>query len=411
MNDDNLCSNIEPVLALNDSCNNGQSCSHFDPTDKFPHTSVLRIVAWVNVGLAFISTLVGVIYIFSCWIKQKRKIKGWPWEKKVYGVKISRFKCMPRRLVAFGLMCKLVPSLTMDVLDIFTDTLYFNQITQRCGVLDNRLHTPIWVFHILFIFMISGMIKNLVVTHIAYRQLTKSLPAGDKDESDLVDRNAYMALTFFQGILAFVFQDAVAALIQFFYIDKFVTQVNMTAVFNGVIMLLFSVRVLYVFTLYIFKYHEKSDPLKVQILHVIMFLTKTFVCTFHATRTYVVVFSKFDNRLSNGKGLDECVTIVESGDLKQDPFHLKCLTNSDWTLLIMTGLAGVGVLICTIVLGLIGFEHFKIFNQSHYSGRVGNISGISGNAIGPQKPFEQPLEASFEHKLRDPTHRNRATEF
>ena len=83
--------------------------------------------------------------------------------------------------------------------------------------------------------------------------LQKRLSINDTSESDLIDSNAYMALTFFQGILAFVFQDAAAALIQFFYIDKYVTESSKTAIVNGVIMLVFSLRVLYVFTMYVWR--------------------------------------------------------------------------------------------------------------------------------------------------------------
>ena len=46
--------------------------------------------------------------------------------------------------------------------------------------------------------MVIGMMKNIVVSHRAYKQLTKKVQLNDVAESDLVDSNAYMALTFFQ---------------------------------------------------------------------------------------------------------------------------------------------------------------------------------------------------------------------
>ena len=59
----------------------------------------------------------------------------------------------------------------------------------------------------------------------------------------------------------------------------------------------------------------------------------------------------------------------------------------------------ISVLICTIIIIVIGFEHFKIFNQSHYSGRVGNISQKSRG----------PLQIAKLQSKPDPT-LSRATE-
>jgi len=390
-----------PILPQMDNatlCGSAEySCYHFDVTAGMPHTAVLRKIAWVNWGLAFISTFCGVIYIYTRWIKEKNKIAGWPWDKKIYGISLTHFKCMPRHLVGFGLICKLIPSLTMDVLDILTDTLYFNELTQSCGILDTRLHTPPFVFHTLFAFMLLGMVKNLGVTKIAFQQLTKRLSIDDTSESDLIDSNAYMALTFFQGILAFVFQDAAAALIQFFYIDKYVTDSSTTAIVNGVIMLVFSLRVLYVFSMYVWRYGEKSDPTKVKIFHVVMGSTKFFVCLFHAMRTYAVVFSKM---ISTGAELDDSCFSFDAhhgtGRMTQQPFVWACLTRLDKALLASTGLASIGAIACTIILAIIGFEHFKIFSQSHYSGRVGNITGPANRSpsLNPelQKIVQQQLK-------------------
>ena len=172
---------------------------------------------------------------------------------------MSRFQRFPRWFIGFGLICKLVPSLTMDVIDILTDTVYFHEISQKCGIIGPHLHTPQHVFNILFIFMVMGMVKNLVVNKIARHQLFKKLfidddfTLDDLSESDLIDSNAYMVITFFQGVLSFVFQDAVAAIFQYFYIDKYSKETNIIATINGTLMLLFSIRVTYVFIRYMKK--------------------------------------------------------------------------------------------------------------------------------------------------------------
>ena len=75
---------------------------------------------------------------------------------------------------------------------------------QSCGILDSRIHTPIFVYRVLFSFMVIGMLKNIVVSHRAYKQLTKKVQLNDVAESDLVDSNAYMALTFFQVNILYV---------------------------------------------------------------------------------------------------------------------------------------------------------------------------------------------------------------
>ena len=67
-----------PILPQMDNatlCGSAEySCYHFDVTDEMPHTAVLRTIAWVNWGLAFISTFCGVIYIYTRWIKELAQI-------------------------------------------------------------------------------------------------------------------------------------------------------------------------------------------------------------------------------------------------------------------------------------------------------------------------------------------------
>lgn len=384
MNEDSQCSNstVSILPHFNNTCaNENYICDNFDVTKSYRHTEVLRTTAWINWCLTFGLTFMSVINIYHIWIKEKSRIEGWPWRKVIYGINVSRFKCFPKWLVGFGLICKLVPSLSMDVIDILTDTLYFHQIIQQCGVLDPRLHTPLFVFHTLFAFMVMGMAKNLVINSIANRQLTKRLQVDDFAESELIDRNAYMAITFFQGVLSFVFQDAVAAIIQYFYIDKYTIEVNMIATFNGVIMLVFSIRVCYVFIRYMYQYWDHDDSLNVKALHSIMLGTKLSVSLFHAMRMYAVVFSKIFGKFNEvDKELDaSCFHTTTVDNVKtttQSPFSWDCMGLLDKSLIAFTIFASVGVLICTVIVCSTGLETFKIFNQSHYSGRIGAISGI-----------------------------------
>ena len=73
---------------------------------------------------------------FSKSIQEKAKIDGWPWTKVVYGVPMEKFRCLPRWLIEFGLISKVVPALSMDCIDILTDTLYFNSFTKRNWFID-----------------------------------------------------------------------------------------------------------------------------------------------------------------------------------------------------------------------------------------------------------------------------------
>jgi len=115
-----------------------------------------------------------------------------------------------------------------------------------------------------------------------------------------------------------------------------------------------------------------------------MLITKISVCAFHAMRSYAVVFSKMLRTWLNvstysADELDKsCFTeTIVHGEVatKQAPFARECLGPLDISLLCFTALASIGVIICTMLIFVVGFEHFKIFNQSHYSGRVGNVTG------------------------------------
>jgi len=356
--------------------------AEYNILESYPSIETLRRLAWINVIFSFVSTFLAVCYTLSIWRKEKAKIDGWPWSKVVYGVEMEKLRCVfPQWFIEFGLIGKLVPALSMDCIDILTDTMYFDALTKSCGILDTRLQTPKFVYRVLFAFMVIGMLKNIVVSHRAYKQLTKKVQLNDVSESDLVDSNAYMALTFFQGVLAFVFQDAVAAIIQYFYIDRYVTKAGFTAIANSVVMLLCSLRILYIFCKYIYRYHEKTDPLKMKTLHSIMMITQISICFFHATRSYAVVFSKLLTGKDN-QPHESCYTVnYRHGQAftKTTPFNGDCFGQTGYILLIMTGFSSIGVTICTIIILVIGFEHFKIFNQSHYSGRVGNISQSVGH--------------------------------
>lgn len=353
-------------------------CLNFDVLESYPHTSALLTISWINVTLSFFITLAGIIIIYKIWIKEKNKLEGWPWKKEVYGISVKKFKCFGRSFVSFMLLAKLVPSLNMDVVDILTDTLYYHEIVRSCAMIDARMHTPEFVYIVLFIFMVIGMFKNIAVSKMAHRQLTKRIPPGDEDESDLNDLNGYMTITFFQDVLAFIFQDAVAAIIQYFYIEKFVDGYSFIAIANGIIMLVFSLRILRVFYKYIAQYWDKNDALKVKILHLLMLFSKLAVCIFHLMRTYAIVFSKWFN---TEKELDSSCFSTEINHglitVTQNPFSPSCLGKLGYTLIITTAVASIGTIACVTILFCIGFDEFKIFNQSHYSGRIGNITGTA----------------------------------
>lgn len=129
------------------------------------------------------------------------------------------------------------------------------------------------------------------------------------------------------------------------------------------------------------QYWDKLDPIKVKALHVIMLSTKISVCMFHLMRTYAVVFNPLLRKVLTENPLDpSCFSTSVHHGIKtttQNPFAMDCLVTIDKMLLFFTALASIGVVICTVLVCFVGFEHFKIFNQSHYSGRIGNITGMS----------------------------------
>ena len=64
-------------------------------------------------------------------------------------------------LLKFGLFCKIVPSLGIDVLDILFDTTYFSEIVSN-NVLHEGIHVPTHVYVILFTFQITGSYNRFV---------------------------------------------------------------------------------------------------------------------------------------------------------------------------------------------------------------------------------------------------------
>ena len=102
-------------------------------------------------------------------------------------------------------------------------------------------------------------------------------------------------------------------------------------------------------------------------------------------RMYAVTFSKFGD--AEKELTSSCFLTTLDGEIattEQTPFTWSCLSIKEKCLFLFTLVASVGVLICTLIICFNGFEHFKIFNQSHYTGRVGNVSGIrhTGTDIG-----------------------------
>ena len=114
-------------------------------------------------------------------------------------------------------------------------------------------------------------------------------------------------------------------------------------------------------------------------LHTIMLGTKLSVSLFHAMRLYAVVFSKMFRKNENIEFDSSCFVTTESDGVAttvQSPFTWSCMGMLDKSLLLFTLFASIGVTICFVLVCFGGFEAFKIFNQSHYSGRIGNISGM-----------------------------------
>jgi len=108
--------------------------------------------------------------------------------------------------------------------------------------------------------------------------------------------------------------------------------------------------------------------------------TKISVGLFHATRMYAVTFSKIlDEFVDAEKELASSCFLTtldgETATTEQTPFTWSCLSMKEKSLFLFTFVASVGVLFCTVLVFFAGFEHFKIFNQSHYTGRIGNVSG------------------------------------
>ena len=139
-------------------------------TPDYTHT--LKWILWGNWTVSFLVTLIGIIYMYRIWVQHKMLLDQWPYNQIVYKIPLQKFKgIIPVTwvwlilvlvydssifsLIKFGLFCKIVPSLVIDVMDIFFDTMYFNEMVTN-KVLDPSIHISTHVYIIIFTFQITG---------------------------------------------------------------------------------------------------------------------------------------------------------------------------------------------------------------------------------------------------------------
>jgi len=352
-------------------------------TPDYTHT--LKWILWGNWTVSFLVTLIGIIYMYRIWVQHKMLLDQWPYNQIVYKIPLQKFKgIIPVTLIKFGLFCKIVPSLVIDVMDIFFDTMYFNEMVTN-KVLDPSIHISTHVYIIIFTFQITGTIKNIILVTMANRQInskeltkTKKTKTGsiirnrgmDESESTLADRNAYMYINFCQTILAFLMQDGPEASIQYFYVDKYLAGMNYVVLVSSSMRFMMSCRMCYIFFRYV---RDFIDPdfhdFRTRVLLWSMVGVKFIISSAHALRSTAILL------IANHEGYSRnrifCVNIQNENEIHQDPWNFSCLTGLDETLAILCCVSVIGVFSGIYV---VLSQGEKLYQQSHYTGRTGMVS-------------------------------------
>jgi hypothetical protein len=372
-------------------------CTEFNPPK---YTSVLKWILLGNWSVSFLVTAVGIFYMYTLWVKRKELVDEWPYNVVVYQIPTKKLKgFIPKWMIKFGLFLKVVPSLVIDVIDILFDTIYFGEFVAN-GIINSKIHIRPHIYAILFAFQITGTVKNVILVHLANKQINgkrateekrhkgsiiKSMMM-DENESSLVDTNSYMYINFYQTILAFCLQDGPEAFMQYFYIDKYVEEFNLVLFLASSARCLMSCRVMYIFFFYVKNFLDPAyHNEKVRALVWSMVLVKCIITAAHTLRTIAVFMitrleeSLFDERINS------CIEFEED-KIYQAPWSQSCLNRVDDVLLCLCGASVVGVAV-----GIFVARHQgkKVYNQSHYSGRNGMVT------VGKNQNFERNKKSTM----------------
>jgi len=269
-----------------------ETCKTYKPPDV---VLAFNKILWVNWATSAIVTFVGITVMYRKWVKRKRSVEDWPYCQVLYGcIPLSKFTWVPENVLSVLLFLKIVPSLVIDVIDILFDNIYFTQlVTSYDEVLNKNIHIGLSVFIILFTFQITGTIKNMILVYLANKKLdVVGHSMTEEVESSLSDTNAYMAITFYQAILAFCLQDGPEALTQYLYVDKYLEDFNMVFATASMIRVLMSCRIMFIFSRFIYGYVDPAfHSLKVRCLLYSLICVKFVIFCAHGLRSIAVTFT------------------------------------------------------------------------------------------------------------------------
>lgn len=390
-------------LLVSEYCKTNE-CKPYTPPDI---AILFNKILWANWATSALVTFIGIAVMYRKWIKRKKTVEDWPYCQVLYGcIPLSKFKWLPESFLTVMLFFKIVPSLVIDVVDILSDNIYYTQLVSSYeSVLNENIHLEFYVFVILFIFQITGTIKNIILVCLANKKLDVAAHAQtEQSESALSDTNAYMAITFYQAILAFCLQDGGTALMQYIFVDKYLEDFNWVVATAAIIRVLMSGRTMFIFSRYVYGYVD----LAYHSLLVACFLwgligVKFIIFLAHALRSIAVTFAIGE---SSAPQVD-CIKLNADSEMIQTP--MRCLDKMDTTLLILSAISVVGVIFGIIVVYKYGH---KVFNQSHSSGRdattfmareMRKITDTSNEVLPIDDHITRSLEALKRNTVSRPT--------
>jgi cell division protein FtsL len=178
-------------------------------------------------------------------------------------------------------------------------------------MLHDKIHLSNFIFILLFIFIITGTVKIIIMTKIL------------KSEIKSLEGNATIWIKFYENILSFLLQDGPELAVQYYFVEKYTTQRESWVLFKSIFMSLLALYSLYKFVKHCMTASQEMTFKGICIIG----LPVIFISITYFLRTYAAL-----HQMNLGTIRDSCFKL-EDQVLSQSPFDLKCYGKTDILLL------------------------------------------------------------------------------
>ena len=250
---------------------------------------------------------------------------------------------LPRALGMFSMVMKLIlqPMLIVlwDMVDVYFDTFYFYQL-ETGRLIDCRITRNTRVNNSILAFAVLGAIKSTFFTMC-------NLAVVAYNEAESKDHVQILMISMFATSVKILFEDGPEVILEYFYVDKFITDATPPwyLVAKDIIMALFYVLPLIKMIKSGYKEYKKfcssNDPFLDREYHVgkgvalrlyiPTILSKSMISLALMFRVIGMILQYSQGRISQ-----QCLAVIDPGSLVQTPFTAGCM---DWCVLLFTGAA------------------------------------------------------------------------